>query len=70
MKSISEIVVEPKDKGCDWRAFIYCRDEDGYDWELRACGSSAQEAFEKVLARFNDCTEDWDIYGYPLTHNN
>ena len=49
----------------DWRAYVTCKDERGYTWELRAIyGTSPEEAMENAMEAFNE--KDWSLYGYPI----
>ncbi len=63
-KSFTQLVVQEKCVG-DFRAFLYCRDSEGAYWSFRGYGSTAAEAANDALARFNEPEEGWDCLGYP-----
>lgn len=64
--TFQDIVVQSKDDKEDFRAFLHCRDTNGFNWEIRGCGSTAGLAADDAWKRYQEGEDSWEFYGYMI----
>lgn len=64
MKYFGTITIFEKGAG-DYRACVLCR-YNGVLWELRAQGSTPEEACKEAFSKYNEPYKSWKFHGYKI----
>jgi len=57
--------ITSKDDTEDFRANVFCIDNDNNHWLLKAYGSTPEEVAKESWNRYNDY-DNWDVYGFMI----
>lgn len=64
MKSFTQLRIQEKVGGNDFRAFLTCRDSKNNTWEFRGYGETVALACADVMHLYSLPDSDWHLYGY------